>query len=284
MDNIAKIKLINTFKILGFYIAITYIFNYFLVINTDNLKSNFLLNFLSNIFYVNTSFYDELLKSAIIQFIFLFLPILYLINFKETVYDKINNINNSFNQSLNLNFNYKYLFISLFLMIGLQFTNTYYLEIIKDISSSIGAMELITDYELKSNEQLIIINQTNIYFLIFTFAILPAIIEETLFRGYLLSSNSHTTYDKNIYKNIDKMNEQNYEIKFSTKFNTNINLLIISNLLFGLLHFNPLFFFQYFLIGMLLSYNYLKSQNLYQSILLHFINNLVVILNMKYFH
>lgn len=248
LENIKQNKLVNTLKIIGIYLAFTYLFNYINLI-IKNL----------DLFFVITSYYDEILKSAILQFLFLLLPTFYYIFRNDNYKDLVNIKKNKFNDNLNLNFDLKLILVSIILFFVLQFSNSYYLEIIKHLLIPIGLEEVINDYLFKSQEQLSVLTNLNIYFAILTFAILPAVIEETLFRGYLLSN-------------------ENQEDSSGTN-----NLLLVSSLLFAILHFNPIFLPQYLILGLILGYNYLKTKNLFQSILLHFLNNFIIIMNIKYF-
>lgn len=248
MENIKQNKLVNILKIIGIYLTFTYIFNYITLIFKN-------LDF----YFIITSYYDEILKSAILQFLFLLLPTFYYIFRNENYKDLVNSTKNKFNENLNLNFDFKLILVSIFLIFVIQFTNSYYLEIIKHLLIPIGLEEIINDYLFSSQEKLKVLTQLNIYFAILTFAILPAVIEETLFRGYLLSKDSR-----------EDTSGTNY-------------LLFVSSILFALLHFNPIFLPQYLILGLILGYNFLETKNLFQSILLHLFNNLFIIINLKYF-
>ena len=82
-------------------------------------------------------------------------------------------------------------------------------------------------------------------------ALIPAIGEELMFRGYLMKL-------------------------FSEKFNTH-NGIALSALLFALIHFNITNFFYYFVLGVVLGYMYYWGKNLLFPIIVHFINNALVV-------
>jgi membrane protease YdiL (CAAX protease family) len=82
-------------------------------------------------------------------------------------------------------------------------------------------------------------------------ALIPAIGEELMFRGYLMKL-------------------------FSEKFNTH-NGIALSALLFALVHFNITNFFYYFVLGVVLGYMYYWGKNLLFPIIVHFINNALVV-------
>lgn len=81
---------------------------------------------------------------------------------------------------------------------------------------------------------------------IFTVAIVPAICEEILFRGVILSHL--LPYGRTV-------------------------AIMGSGLLFGLMHGNPLQFFYTALLGVVLGYVYVKTQSLAVCMVLHFVNN-----------
>lgn len=81
---------------------------------------------------------------------------------------------------------------------------------------------------------------------IFTVAVLPALCEEFLHRGLLLQGTKHMGFKKAI---------------------------LISSLLFGLLHFSIQKFFYAFVVGMILGLVAVVSKNIWPGIIIHFINN-----------
>lgn len=82
-------------------------------------------------------------------------------------------------------------------------------------------------------------------------ALIPAIGEEFMFRGYLMSLFSQRS---------------NYH-----------NGIAISALIFALVHFNFTNFFYYFVLGVVMGYVYYWGRNLVFSIIIHFVNNALVL-------
>lgn len=62
------------------------------------------------------------------------------------------------------------------------------------------------------------------------------------------------------------------------------NAIIISALVFGLVHFNPWQFIGAFLLGLVLGVVYFKTKSLLMPILLHFFNNTIAAIMMKYYY
>ena len=87
--------------------------------------------------------------------------------------------------------------------------------------------------------------------------ILPPIVEEYFFRGIVLKS-------------------------LSIKYSNNV-ANIIASLLFASVHFRLIYFPYLFLISYLIGYAYLNTKNLKYAILMHFINNLVAVVGVKFF-
>ncbi|MBL57895.1 MAG: hypothetical protein CMP61_11985 [Flavobacteriales bacterium] len=83
-------------------------------------------------------------------------------------------------------------------------------------------------------------------------ALIPAVGEEFMFRGYLMKL-------------------------LSSKFNHH-NGIALSGLLFALIHFNLTNFFYYFVLGVVLGYMYYWGRNLLFPIIVHFINNALVVI------
>ena len=77
-------------------------------------------------------------------------------------------------------------------------------------------------------------------------AVLPAICEEFTHRGILLQGIKHAGFKKAI---------------------------VISALMFGLIHFNIQQFFYAFIIGLILGFVSVVAKNIYPAIIIHFINN-----------
>jgi len=82
-------------------------------------------------------------------------------------------------------------------------------------------------------------------------ALIPAVGEELMFRGYLMKLISQ---------------ESNYH-----------NGIAISASIFALVHFNFSNFFYYFVLGVVMGYVYYWGKNLFFPILIHFVNNALVV-------
>ena len=87
-------------------------------------------------------------------------------------------------------------------------------------------------------------------------ALIPAIGEELMFRGYLMNV-------------------------FSQKSNYH-NGIAFSALIFALVHFNLTNFFYYFVLGVVMGYIYFWGRNLIFPIIIHFINNAMVVFGYMY--
>ena len=87
-------------------------------------------------------------------------------------------------------------------------------------------------------------------------ALIPAIGEELMFRGYLMNV-------------------------FSQKSNYH-NGIAVSALIFALVHFNLTNFFYYFVLGVVMGYIYFWGRNLIFPIIIHFINNSMVVFGYMY--
>jgi membrane protease YdiL (CAAX protease family) len=62
------------------------------------------------------------------------------------------------------------------------------------------------------------------------------------------------------------------------------NAIFISALVFGLVHFNPWQFIGAFLLGLVLGVVYFKTKSLLMPILLHFFNNTIAAIMMKFYY
>lgn len=91
---------------------------------------------------------------------------------------------------------------------------------------------------------------TNLVYIVITFAVLPAVTEEYIFRGILLAEYS--------------------EYGVSTA-------VILSGLMFGMLHFNLSQLPVYIFFGIVSAYAVYVTQSLWSAFLLHFLNNLYAI-------
>ncbi|MBQ4117074.1 MAG: CPBP family intramembrane metalloprotease [Clostridia bacterium] len=91
---------------------------------------------------------------------------------------------------------------------------------------------------------------TNIIYTIIAFAAVPAVTEEFIFRGIVLSDYS------------------NYGVSTA---------IIMSGVMFSMLHFNLNQFLVYFFCGVVAAYAVYITQSLWAAILLHFVNNIYAI-------
>lgn len=95
-----------------------------------------------------------------------------------------------------------------------------------------------------------------VYLLILVIAVLPAICEETLFRGFLFGT-----------------------MKQKTK---RITAILVVSALFGIYHMSLIKFFTTTLLGIMFAYAVSESESIFCSMLMHFCNNLTSVLVMKY--
>jgi membrane protease YdiL (CAAX protease family) len=92
----------------------------------------------------------------------------------------------------------------------------------------------------------------------FCFAITPAVCEEILFRGYLM---------------------QNIAQKNSIR-----KAIILSAIIFALIHFNIVGIIPIFVIGLCLGYLFYYTQSIIPPMILHFINNFFIVLSVNYYY
>ena len=135
---------------------------------------------------------------------------------------------------------YLTIFISIFIFGNLA-TNLITVGTNADTSTVEYIIDFIREYKLLS---------------IFIVALLPAVIEEIVFRGVI-------------------------QYNFNKKYNIVFSILV-SSLLFGIAHMNLFQFIFTFILGIFLGYVYYDSKNIIVPILFHFTNNLLaVIINMS---
>lgn len=227
-------------------------------------------NFISKLGLIKiTNSYEEVLFLAFTQIFLFLIPTLYIIytQNQDEVVDNIdnNNLNNQFVYQKNIKdkFHYTisfplnqttliYILLGVFLLMIIQLSNQLTLEFAEKI---IPKNYFSVLYEIYLNGKIQIeklISTNNKIFILFTFAFLPAFVEETFFRGYFLNNLS--------------------------KHFSLITSSIIVSLFFAALHFNPIFILQYFCISLVLNYIYIKSGSLFIVILIHFINNSIGII------
>ena len=115
-----------------------------------------------------------------------------------------------------------------------------------------GVTELEDNKNLISNYIMLFPNAERGWFITFIgLALVPAIGEEVMFRGYLM-----------------KLFNQN---------SNHHNGIALSALIFALIHFNFTNFFYYFVLGVILGYIYYWGKNLLFPIIIHFIHNGLVL-------
>lgn len=111
-------------------------------------------------------------------------------------------------------------------------------------------------YQLFSEQMEAISDNTFMVFLLVSF--FAPIIEEIIFRGII---------QKGMINNGVKPR----------------NAILVSALIFGIVHFNPWQFIGAFLLGIVLGVVYFKTKSLLMSIFLHFFNNTIAAIMMKFF-
>lgn len=120
--------------------------------------------------------------------------------------------------------------------------------------------------QMKVSEQLnnIIRSSGGLFTQIILFALVPAICEETLFRGFILSAFR----DK---KTFGQKNEK--YIMFA---------IVGSGILFGIMHLDFIRIIPTSILGMVMAYNVYKSKSIFTSVGIHFFNNLLSVLSVNF--
>lgn len=120
--------------------------------------------------------------------------------------------------------------------------------------------------QMKVSEQLneIIKSSGELFTQIILFALVPAICEETLFRGFVLSAFR----DK---KTFGQKNEKH--IVFA---------IVVSGILFGIMHLDFIRIIPTSILGMVMAYNVYKSKSIFTSVGIHFFNNLLSVLSVNF--
>ncbi len=108
-----------------------------------------------------------------------------------------------------------------------------------------------SDYDALYQSNLIAKDFIQYLFLLFTVAFLPAIFEELYFRGLMFTS-------------------------FSNSY-TKSTTIVLTSLFFGIIHLDPARFIYTFLLGLILAYVLIKSESIYVSMWVHFLNNFLVV-------
>lgn len=101
-------------------------------------------------------------------------------------------------------------------------------------------------------------NFGELIYVIIVVAFIPAIVEETVFRGYLQS-----TLEKSLYP---------------------IKSIITGGIIFSLFHLNPINFIPLVIMGIYLGFLYYQSNSLFIPIVAHFFNNLIAVISIYLGH
>lgn len=120
--------------------------------------------------------------------------------------------------------------------------------------------------QMKVSEQLnnIIKSSGGLFTQIILFALVPAICEETLFRGFILSAfRDKKTFGNKCEKHI-------------------IFAIVGSGILFGLMHLDFIRIIPTSILGMVMAYNVYKSKSIFTSVGIHFFNNLLSVLSVNF--
>lgn len=188
-------------------------------------------------------FKDILILLFFGQFIFLFLPTLFIIYSKKTEGEIV--LPNS--KKLNIN---DIIVIIIFLIIS-QISGTLIYFIFESILPE-NILEIINKFNDKNElEKLIDFNINNYFIVVLTVAVGPAIFEEFLFRGYL----------QNVLIN-----------KFSKYF-----AITFTSIIFAFLHFDIINLLGIFLLSCVIGYYKEKTNSLLVPICIHFLNNFISI-------
>jgi membrane protease YdiL (CAAX protease family) len=114
------------------------------------------------------------------------------------------------------------------------------------VSTLFNGILTFTGYEFSGGSSVADYSTGNFFLQLFLVAVLPAICEEFLHRGVLLQGIKHIGFKKAI---------------------------VISSLLFALIHFNVQQVFYAFIIGLILGFVAVVSKNIYPAMIIHFVNN-----------
>lgn len=169
-----------------------------------------------------------------------------------TLYTMVNRKNGGIKQTFaNLKFkkiSFQAVLISLCLGLLAFFVNIAVSTVFNGVLGMFGYSQPITGTAV--NENPLFPDWLSFIVQVISVALLPAICEEFLHRGILL---------RGIYKIGSK------------------KAIVISSLLFGLVHFNVNQFFYAFILGMLMSLITIVAKSIYPAIIIHFVNNFVSI-------
>ena len=170
------------------------------------------------------------------------------------------------NELKSLNFNNKsvILFLVTFVLainvpqIGVDATSINEMIGLDSLQESWLGIDTLSDYENLISQYILLLPNSERGWIItlIGLALIPAIGEELMFRGYLMNL-------------------------FSQKSNFH-NGIAVSALIFALVHFNLTNFFYYFVLGVIMGYVYFWGRNLIFPIIIHFLNNAMVVFGYIY--
>jgi len=170
------------------------------------------------------------------------------------------------NELKSLNFNNKsvILFLVTFVLainvpqIGIDATSINEMIGLDSLQESWLGIDTLSDYENLISQYILLLPNSERGWIItlIGLALIPAIGEELMFRGYLMNL-------------------------FSQKSNFH-NGIAVSALIFALVHFNLTNFFYYFVLGVIMGYVYFWGRNLIFPIIIHFLNNAMVVFGYIY--
>lgn len=101
-------------------------------------------------------------------------------------------------------------------------------------------------------------NFEELVYVVIAVAFIPAIVEETVFRGFL-----QNTLEKSLYP---------------------VKSIVIGGIIFSLFHLNPINFIPLLLMGIYLGFLYYQSNSLFIPIVAHFFNNLIAVISIYLGH
>lgn len=133
----------------------------------------------------------------------------------------------------------------------------------------------MNDIIIKALQDLSILESISLFIILtIVLAVLPAIAEEILFRGYML-----TAFRKRIhYKVYKDKTDTEYMYSLKSKKLAPIFPILISSVIFGLCHMStPYHIIVTTLMGVLLALSVYKAKSIYPGIVAHFFNNFLVI-------
>ena len=222
---------------------------------------------LSGLAYYLSPQINPLILNGVGQIFALFLPAFYS--------NKLFELNVNFFSSSNI-FSIRNIFFVLIALILLYVFESAFSNILITIISKESYLEMYNLVEKEYSKIFAMRSPFDYAISILFAAITPAIVEEYLFRGFLLrlflgdyKAKSLQLEDNFEYAEINKPSKKRI-----------ITAFVIVSLIFSLIHFNPLSFVMLFCFSILLCYLAFKTNSLLPSILLHFTNNLLVITSM----